>query len=152
MVRDIRKTLSYAFASYRHYEDPKFGARVLKAVSQGELALAIGLPILQAYFAAAVDRLSSVRDLSNPEYYLEGRLLDVPVKLNDARKRTRPVTTESRLSFERAFGINPEEQRRLEDELVSGLRFPHEVPGFNWDAHTVDLIDGPDCDQIWRWT
>jgi len=78
MVRNPWKAISGAFCSYRHYNEQKHGLKLLKAVSQAELALNRGVPVLQAYFAKAVELTKHIRDLTNPEEFLEGHLLATP--------------------------------------------------------------------------
>jgi hypothetical protein len=77
MVRNPWKVLAGAYSGYRHYNDyHRQGVRVLKSISQAELTLARGVPVLEAYFATALKRLVDVPDLADPEPVLEGRLLE----------------------------------------------------------------------------
>jgi hypothetical protein len=151
MVRDPLKVLSGAFCGYRHYGHMRFGRKVLKAVSQCELALAKGVPVLQAYFGKAVDELQTTPDLQTPEDFLEGNLSAAVrfqgLKIGDAR--VVPVTMEARLSFEAAFGISVPMQLFLEEELPRKITFPD-----RWETISVrDGVDGfsseeGDCDWL----
>lgn len=129
MVREPFKSVSNAFSSYRHYNNWNHGVRVIKSVSACELALARGIPVLEPYFAKALDLVGNVPDLLDPTPFLEGRQLEA-VKLLQAHQETladvKPVgvTMEARLSFEKAWGLSVEEQLLLEDELCRNLEFP----------------------------
>jgi len=131
MVRDPFKTLSGAFAGYRHYGSVKFGLRLMKAIAQCELTLALGVPVLEPYFAAVLAELTKrgVRDLREPESFLEGRLLEVPASARSrALQSVVGVSAESRRSFELAWCRTVEEQRLLEDKLVAC------VCAYPWDG------------------
>jgi hypothetical protein len=148
MVRDFHKQLSCAFSGYKHYADRYHGLRVLKAVAQGELYLAVGLPVLQAYYKRAVELLSDVRDFRDPTLYLDGHLLEAVKSAGHwsvvQRVRTRHVVEESRVSFEAAFGVSCAEQKELEDRLVREMSFVDvEGPG-TW--HPLPVFDYPEGD------
>jgi hypothetical protein len=150
MVRDPWKVLSGALCGHRHYDHMVHGRKVLKVVSQCELALASGVPLLQAYFATVVERLETTRDLSSPEDYLEGSLL-AAVRfqgLDYHAARVVPITLEARLSFEKAWGISVPYQHALEESLKSGITFPDV-----WaQIHVADGVDGwslPSGDTDW---
>jgi hypothetical protein len=153
MVRNPLKTLSGAFSGYRHYNHyPKFGIKVLKAVSQCELALARGIPVLQAYFAAAERKLSNVPDLKDPASYLEGRLIEARNRLlrgGLGKIEATEITAAARASFAAAWGIDVETQLALEYRLPLEMKFPHELvlQGDDlWDF--VRVTDGPDGDGV----
>lgn len=127
MVRDPTKQLSNSFSSYRHYNSWSHGVRVLKAVSQCELALARGIPILEAYYGAALQQLRNVPDLRDPTPFLEGRLIEAYAQIGGKSLREvnkRGVSAEARLSFARAWGIGEEQQCEMERKLVRELSFP----------------------------
>lgn len=130
MVRDPLKVISTAFSGYRHYDHYNFGLRLIKAVSQCELALARGIPILEAYFAKALELVGNVPDLRDPEMYLEGRLLEASRLLRSSGETladVKPlgVSARARRSFEVGWGISVERQLEMERELLAGLAFPH---------------------------
>jgi hypothetical protein len=161
MVRDPFKTLSNAFSSYRHYNNWNHGVRVLKSVASCELALARGIPVLEAYFAKALELVGNVPDLQDPTPFLEGRQLEA-IKILQAQGETmadvKPVgvSLEARLSFERAWGLGVEEQLLLEEEVCRNLSFPLLGDGTSWarfrrwfrggqvNWDTFYLTDGPD--------
>jgi len=129
MVRDPLKVVSTAFSSYRHFENWNHGLRLCKSISQCELALARGIPILEAYFARALELVGNVPDLRDPSIYLEGRLLEALRDLKSSGETladVKPigVTAAARQSFAIAWGISVERQVALEGEITRDLRFP----------------------------
>jgi hypothetical protein len=151
MVRNPLKTLSHAFSGYRHYNHyDKFGVKILKAVAQCELALARGIPVLQAYFAAAVNKLGKFSDLRNPNDFLEARYYETLAKggaLPDVK--VVEITAEARQSFFEAWGIGVDEQLDLERRLPLEMTFPHEDTEFGrvgWVP--VYVGDGSDGEGI----
>jgi len=165
MVRDPAKVLSNSFSGYRYYNHyEKFGVKVLKAVASCELALAIGIPVLQAYFSAAVDALGEIPDLTDPTQYLEGRLIEAVqvhglAGLKRIREKVRPITVASRQSFAIAWNISMETQLDLEKGFSTGLKFPGTrswvsrrlgVGVVNWDF--VPVWDGPDGGAVDKMT
>lgn len=163
MVRDPLKTLSNAFSSYRHYENYGFGVKVLKSVAQCELALARGIPVLEAYFGRALELVGNVPDLTDPSSYLEGRHVEAISILRSAGETladVKPigVSAEARISFEKAWGIGVEMQLELEDRLRAGVNFPL-MDGGLWSRlrmaigsrswKPIYLTDGPDGEARW---
>lgn len=153
MVRDPWKVLSGAFSGHKHYHDMTFGSKVLRAVSQGELALARGVPVLQAYFQQAVFLTRYVPELPHPEDVLEGRVLELlrssgrTLRETLSSVSTVPVTDASRRSFADAFGISIEMQHALEENLVRNLDLP--VPQTSWrrifpKTHVWRAVEGYD--------
>lgn len=140
MVRDVRKTLSNAFSGHRHFNEWTFGVRVLKATARCELYLARGVPVMQAYFSAAVERLAHVPDLPDPRDFLEGASLDAIRAAGSWQavisSVTVPVTAASRQSFEAAFGISGDEQVLLESRLRAHIGFPDRY-GFRWSREVL---------------
>lgn len=121
MVRHPFKTLAYAFSGYRHYDQAKFAGPLLKAVCQAELALAKGIPLLEAYFAKALAKLSSYRDLKDPDSFLEERLKHGTGSRATDLSEFVGCTDAARTSFEVSWGIGVEEQLMMERQLVEGL-------------------------------
>jgi hypothetical protein len=148
MVRPPFKVLSQAFSGYRHYNHYKFGLRLAASVARAELHLARGVPVLEAYFAAALERLGGVRPLPNPEDYLEGHLLDaLRAGALEFDSTPRGVSEEARRSFALAWGLGVEEQLSLERQVVDSLEgFPN--PGY-LDV-IVEMADraGPEIDHV----
>lgn len=134
MVRDYRKVLSQWAASHRWLREPKGGRRWLAGVARCELSLARGLPVLQQLFLSAHLQTEEVKILEPGAYrdyfYLGAWLAD--------RRAVIKVHPECRLSFERAFGLPPDDQLLYESEAVV-LDIPRGVVDFHtvsslWDA------------------
>lgn len=117
MVRNPRKALSHAFTSHKHYSEPKFGRAVMASVAQCELSLNAGVPVLGPYFEAWHHELGPSG--LDPTIFFEWRHRFVAA----AQAQPREITEVARLSFERAWGLSPEGQRRLELQL-------RRVPGY----------------------
>jgi hypothetical protein len=153
MVRNFRKTLSNALVGHRHYDDMRFGYRVLKATAMCERALARGVPVLQPYFERVVNDLHAVPLPENPFEYLEDRYyqtLSTSGQWNVVEKAAAsvPITTGARQSFARAFGISPEEQISMEKRLVDGVDLARSRwwvrRWWNHKWEQVQVYDGPD--------
>lgn len=133
MVRDPRKVLSSAFASHKHYREHGSGESIIKAIAECEKSLAVGIPVYQALFDSIVKRLESVRtaklDLA------ESSFLRARMEFRDYRKvSARAVTSSARVSFELAFGIATDSQRRLEEDLQQF------VNSHNWRSTCKDVL------------
>jgi len=109
----------------------------VKGVAQCELSLALGVPVLQA---AALSVLKQVADAGEApvdalaEYFVMGARLVGEDSVVD-------VSWETRLSFERAFGLSPFDQL-LWEQSFDGVRVGHAAgviempPPSRWfDAH-----------------
>lgn len=132
MVRDWRKVLSGATSSHRWLREPSFAREYLAGVARCELSLALGLPVLQAWcleLLRALDFRGDVRAHPHVDYFVVGAWLA-------GEQDARPVLPECRESFERAFGLSPEQQVRIE----GGLSAPREL-GF------VEVPPFVDCDS-----
>jgi hypothetical protein len=118
MVRDYRAVLSCAYASHRWLNEPRFGLAWVAGVAQCELSLAVGLPVLQQsalkVLSATEEALVGLR--AKQEQTLERALTDYIVvgARRLGRESARPVRLECRISFEKAFGLSPEEQLVME--------------------------------------
>lgn len=117
MVREYRKVLANAFTNHRHLKDVKFGVRWLKLVAKAEAIEHSGVPILGPYFLSAWEKTKHYKDIAEPLDYLDYHLHEVVPRLGDDVKHT-TISTETRLSFEAAFGVSPSEQVALESRLV----------------------------------
>jgi hypothetical protein len=106
MVRDPRSVLSGAYASHRWLREPSFGRRWVNGVAMCELSLALGVPVLQTAALSVLSQTEHRRAVpvdALSDYFMIGAWL---ARAEDAVV----VCREARLSFERAFGISPEEQ------------------------------------------
>lgn len=120
MVREPWSVLSGAYASHRWLREPTFARRWVNGVARCELSLARGVPVLQA---AALHVLNSTESRKAApvhalaDYFAVGGFLA-------GTEDVVPVSREARLSFERAFGIAPDEQVAWEGKL-RGVRVGH---------------------------
>lgn len=132
MVRNWLKVLSHATSSYTRMQHPEDVAVFLKGVALCELSLARGLPVLQEFFYRlwAACAASTAR-LPRPGGFREYEHLGVRVdRVLSRPPAVRPVTSASRVSFERAFGVEVELQRLLEGRFsFRFVRIPPTVPG-----------------------
>jgi hypothetical protein len=123
MVREPTAVLSGAGASHRWLVEPRFGMRWLSGVFRCELSLAVGVPVLQAH-ALKVLNIVGLSDKRLPSesladyYHVGARLVGTEVAVQPTR--------ECRLSYERAFGLSPDEQVLWEKRPVT-VGIPVEV-------------------------
>jgi len=119
MVRDPYSVMSGACSSHRYLREPKFAREYLAGVSMCELSMARGVPVLQAWAStilASTKFTGKVRETPFADYLVQGAWF---AGVNDEVE----VSRVARESFERAFGITPEAQIRLEESFV-GPSFP----------------------------
>lgn len=103
------RSMSRSLVSTRHYQHPKAIDAVLNQIGHCELAVNMGVPVLQAY-AQAMMRNARYTPSAKPTY--TGRMLKAmrEHKAHGGDIRPLPITTEARLSFEQAFGMPVWEQ------------------------------------------
>lgn len=119
MVRDWRRVLSGASASHRWLREPAFAREWLTGVAMCELSLARGVPVLQAWALELLKAMGGSRDVrAHPhvEYFMVGASF---AREQDAKV----VSPETRVSFERAFGMPPDVQQLVE----AGLHCPRSL-------------------------
>jgi hypothetical protein len=117
MVRDWRKVCSQMTSNHAHLNVPKFVRPYLKGVSQCELALNSGVPVIQA-FARRLLTLTEDAKTVGDQFYRDYEVLGVRVSCRD-KSVFREPTTEARESFHRAFGLDPDAQLAVEKALGS---------------------------------
>lgn len=78
------------------------------AVGQAGLALSQGVPILQPFYQklSNIGKVGDLKDGSGMSYLAKG-----------LESRVRPITMEARVSFYKAYGIPPWEQRAVEEQI-----------------------------------
>jgi len=106
MVRDPRSVLSGAYASHRWLREPVFGRRWVNGVARCELSLALGVPVLQAAALSVLSQTETRRAVpvdALSDYFAIGAWLA-------GAEEAVIISADARLSFERAFGLSPEEQ------------------------------------------
>lgn len=134
MVRPPLRVASGAWASHKWLREPVFGRRWCLAVAQCELSLALGVPVLQALALSVLKQLAGVA--AAPDHAVSDYLSLGAWRAGE--EHVVPVDVESRLSFERAFGISPREQVELE------CRFARVALG-----HPQGVVSTP-CPSRWR--
>lgn len=130
MVRDYRKVLSGALSSHRWLREPRFAAEWIRGVAACELSLARGVPVLQEWalqLQAFMGGPGGVRAHPYTDYFVIGAWFA-------DHRASLCVSSETRVSFERAFGLEPEAQVLLERGFSSAIR---RAFGSSWK--TVDL-------------
>jgi hypothetical protein len=136
MVRDWRKVLSQACCGTRHWNDPAMVRPMMGLVGACELALNVGVPILQAFALALIRNSRGQRaSVVHTDSGLAARLKAEFGELEDAFKiKMRPVTAVARAAFTLAYGVEDWEQRAIENSLLT------------W---TVDKTDSVTVPQEW---
>jgi len=90
-------------------------AQWLKSVGMCELALNMGLPVMQAVAERLIE-LSPKKYIATPLHYTASNEYIKPW-----RAEPRPITAEARASYERAWGISPQEQHEYEKLAIGGV-------------------------------
>lgn len=129
MVRNVRVVVSkdvtflQRFASEKHYSSYRY------VLAQGGLALTGGLPIMQQFYQS-IGHGACLFNMNHVDSrFLESGFMHLTRGLS---AKTRAISDIARVSFWRAFGLTPTEQRDWEDR-VAGL--PH------LDSHVVGAAD-----------
>jgi hypothetical protein len=113
MVRDPRKVMSQALSSHRWLREPTFAHEWIRGVAACELSLSIGVPVLQSWALKLQKEWGGperVRAHPHTDYFYLG------AHFAHTREAV-PVHREARESFQRAFGLGPEEQVDLEQGI-----------------------------------
>lgn len=127
MVRDWRKVLSCGTSSHAHLREPRFAREWLLGVSLCELFLAREVPIL-SYWAESLRRCTETGSSVRMDPHRDYQVLGVP--LEGVRSVLLvPPTEVSRLSFERAFGVSPDQQLAMEKWIMQN---PPSLGEFSW--------------------
>lgn len=133
-VRDYRDVVSKALTGIRHWYDPKYRRRVIKAIGTCELSLNYSVPVLQA-FACALLRNTS--DVAFDEKYLSDGL-KARWRRESLRSQPGPITLEAREQFSTAFGCSVHRQLELEEYF------------HNWTYSEGDIVEwGVEWDSDW---
>lgn len=116
MVSDPSRVLSRELAGVKYWSNEKFLPRYFQLIGDCELALNMGVPVLQSY-ALMLQGWGQKGTINIP---LEGRMYDAAreIRRRDPEEiRPMPITIQARLDFEEAWGIDPVEQQALEAML-----------------------------------
>jgi hypothetical protein len=121
-VRDPWKVMSTSLVSpkWRSY-DMQGRAKYLNTIGMCELALNLGVPVLQEYACALMRNANNpgtvfMSDADNLWYRVRRELRSLRVN-SLAQVHARPITDEARLSFAMAFGIDVSSQLLMEEYL-----------------------------------
>jgi hypothetical protein len=139
MLRDWRKVLSQACCGNQRWLIPKLVRSMFHAVGSCELALGVGVPILQEFALACLRNGDGTMPTGfaddEPIYqrmHREMRAFGFKGELSDVKAR--PVSSESRLEFERTWGVSIQDQLDIEEilrgwqvEEVSAKAVHHEL-------------------------
>lgn len=115
MVRDWRKVISQMTSSHANLVQPAFVKRYLRGVAQCELSLHVGVPVAQA-FAARLLHVTEGEKAVDDHFYRDYEALGVELARREQAKFKEPTNC-ARLSFARAFGLEPDAQLQLESDL-----------------------------------
>lgn len=118
MVSDPTRTMSRSLAGVKHWAEPKFIPKYLALIGYCELALNMGIPVLQE-FALTIMNWGSVLPKS---VHRTGRVIKALREEREHEIRPLPISIDARLSFEAATGITVEEQRAIEGALRAQQR------------------------------
>lgn len=118
MVSDPTRTLSRSLVGVKHWSEPKFVPKYLALIGYCELALNMGIPVLQE-FALTIMSWGSVLPKS---VHRTGRVIKALREERQHEIAPLPISTEARIAFEDATGLTPEEQRAIEGALRAQQR------------------------------
>jgi hypothetical protein len=111
-VRNPSNVMSKALTGMRHWDNATYRRRAMATIGRCELALHVGVPVLQEYALALIRNGDAVFDL---KYVSVGfHYLSASQNLNC---EPQPVQLCARLSFQEAFGITIAEQIWMETKL-----------------------------------
>jgi len=147
MVRDWHRILSGVFTSPVYLREPVFATEWMLGAAMCELSLSRGLPILQTFCLRAIAELRPrVRRKHVREHAFRDALCLGSWFASEGDAK--PVTLEARLSFEAAFGVPPDEQVRIENDLLVSVNLS------KWRHVTVnsltDWLDEPGIHDTWQ--
>jgi len=134
MVRDYIKVLSCSTSSYRWLREPSFAVVYLQGVARCELSLTRGVPVLQAWALHILGQTPTrkkVKEHPFVDYFVVGAWFA-------GEQDVLEVSDVARVSFERAFGVSVEEQKRIESsfDYAAGQEYLRREGFLRWqDAH-----------------
>lgn len=115
MISFPERTLSRSLVGVKHWAEDKFVPRYLTLIGYCELALNMGVPVLQEFATTVLGwGVGMPRNVHHT-----GRVIKALREERQHPIQPLPITPEARWSFELATGIPPEEQRAYEAALRS---------------------------------
>lgn len=136
LVRNPLKVLSGSAHSTRNFDSPRSARVLFASVGLGDSYANAGVPVLQS-FSRMIWRLATGTEISDVALEDANQLLKTlhpsdPLFQRLVNERNLPIDTiidfEARLSFERAYGITPAEQIRLENWFQKQTQFDFSIP------------------------
>lgn len=144
MVRNWKKVVSHGTSGVKHWNNIKLVKPMMSAVGSCELALNLGVPIIQSY-ALALKRIGNGERLKWLDVDTGLRIrLKQTLHYNDADidqvydVKSAEVTLAARHSFERVWGVPVWEQLTIESYLD------------RWQPNLSYHIVGPERNQAWE--
>lgn len=139
MVAIPQRTLSRSLVGVRHWAEDKFVGRYLALIGYCELALNMGVPVMQEFALTVLSWGTHLPKRIHPT----GRVIKAIREERDHPIIPLPITPEARESFWEATGISPVEQRAYEQALRSISRHGSEKattpsvdqPARSWAKH-----------------
>lgn len=111
-VRDYRAVISKSLSGIRHWQDPNYRIKVLRAIGLCELVLNLGVPVLQSFACAILRNVGRPLDLHLASDGLRARAQRElkALGVDAASVSPRLITEEARSSFAVAFDCPIDEQ------------------------------------------
>lgn len=126
-VRDYRAVISKSLCGIRHWQDPNYRIKVLRAIGSCELVLNLGVPVLQSFALCLIRNVGRSKDFDLASDGLRSRvsreLRGLGTTLSEVQPRA--ITEVARSSFAIAFDCSPADQRYLEryfEQLVFDVK------------------------------
>lgn len=137
-VRDYKAVISKALCGIRHWTDPKYRLKVLRAIGLCELVLNLGVPVLQSFAVAILRNVGRPTDLNLASDGLKSRVARElkALGVTASEVRPRPITAVARESFAEAFDCPVDEQLHYE-QFFDVWAF--NVEGLHWHGQEWDV-------------
>nr|QUS52807.1 hypothetical protein 2 [Mute swan feces associated tombus-like virus 6] len=140
MVALPERTLSRSLVGVRHWAEDKFVPRYLALIGYCELALNMGVPILQEFACTTL----SWGTVLPRNLQMSGRLVKAMREEREHPIYPLPITDDARYSFWEATGISPTEQRAYEAALRALSR--------HGPQEKTEGVDQPASYWRWHWS
>lgn len=137
-VRDYRAVISKSLCGIRHWQDPKYRIKVLRAIGLCELVLNLGVPVLQSFACCLLRNVGRPDDFSYASDGLQSRVARELRALGVPAHAVAPqvINECARESFAIAFNCSRDDQLFFEQSL-DALDFDHQTMdyfGVEWDV------------------
>lgn len=146
MVRDPMLVLQNIGLNTKYYDGNQlFRMRLIRTIAMGELALAEGQPVIQALCCRLINLTHGVELVKRAPYRDE--VMREFLRKGGFNPKVKPISIETRMSFENAFGISVERQIQMEAYLSTlDVQFV--------DSYYAPLFEGTWAPPVWAssWT